>query len=290
MDVHAATHRWLSPSLFALIVACFFLPFATVSCDNASTTFTGVQLVTHTVPAGGAVHEGADCSADISVCVENGAADTAAIALAAVAIGVLLGLLGIVRGPGWCAGLGTFALAGLPFKGGMFGPDIYFHSGYTTALLLLAFTWCLHIRRAYRRRNPRSRPQGPLSEHVNALLLYAFAALILDVLGHPPGLERTISSAALAWLGLAVAPTWLAVAVALLLWQKNGRPDLLERAARWDALLCLGPLLAAALIPGTRLRAFLLPPPSPSPTYETSADDDHPDPRKELSCARGSFS
>jgi hypothetical protein len=283
MDVHTATHRWLSPSLFALIGLCFFLPFATVSCDNASTTFTGVQLVTHTVPSGGAVHEGPDCAADISVCVERDAASTAGVALAMAVLGVLLGLLGIARGPGLCAAVGTVALLSLPFNGGFFGPDIYFHAGYVVALLLFAFVGCVHIRRAYRRRRPRSRPQGPFSEHVNALLLYGFVALICHVLAgqQPPGLEHSIGLAALAWLGLAVAPTWIVVAVTFGRWQHEGRPGLLERAARWDALLWLGPLLAAALIPGTRLHAFLFPPPSPAPAS---------DPRKELTCASGSLS
>ena len=43
----------LSPALFALICLGFLLPFATVSCDDARTSFTGIQLVTHTVPSGG---------------------------------------------------------------------------------------------------------------------------------------------------------------------------------------------------------------------------------------------
>jgi hypothetical protein len=266
MDVHTATHNWLSPSLFALVALCFFLPFATVSCDGATTSFTGVQLVTHTVPHGGFVHEGTDCSADISVCAERDGAGTATVALAMALLGVLLGFLGIVRGPGWCAAIGAAALVKLSFAGGWFlGPDIYFHSGYDLALLLFAVAWCLHIRRAYRRAHPRSRPQGPFSAHLNALLLYGVVAYGCLILAGSPGLERSIGTVAFVWLALAVVPAWLAVAVALHRWQKAGRPDLLERAARWDALLWLGPLLPAALIPGTRLRAFLTPPPSPSP-------------------------
>src|SRR5438309_10341169 len=51
----------LSPALFALICMAFVLPFATVSCDGAETSFTGLQLVTWTVPQGGPVSE-SDCS------------------------------------------------------------------------------------------------------------------------------------------------------------------------------------------------------------------------------------
>jgi hypothetical protein len=272
MDVRTGTHRWLSPTFFALIALCFFLPFATVSCDGASTTFTGVQLVTDTVPHGGFVHEGRDCSADISVCAEHDGAGTATLALAMALVGVLLGLLGIARGPGWCAAIGAAAMVKLSFAGGFLGPDIYFHSGYELALLLFVLAWCLHIRRAYRRARPRSRPQGPLSAHLNALLLYGFVAYgSLVLAGGPPGLERSIGSAGFIWLALAVAPTWLGVAVALQRWRKAGRPDLLERAARWDALLWLGPLLPAALIRDTRLRTFLTPLPSPIPAYEPPA-------------------
>lgn len=268
MDVHTATHRWLSPSLFALVALCFFLPFATVSCDNATTSFTGVQLVTHSVPAGGAVHEGADCSSDISVCVERDAATTATIALAMALVGVLLGYLGMDRGPGWLAAVGAIALVKLEFAGGFFGPDIYTHSGYQLALLLFGFAWCLHVRRAYRRKRPRKTLPGPLSVHLNALFVYGLLVLGANILGN---------SAALLWLGLAIAPTWVVVAVALRHWQKDERSGLVERAARWDALLWLGPLLAVALVPGTRLHAFLVPP-------------SHADHRKELSCAESSFS
>lgn len=279
MDVHAATHRWLSPSLFALVVLCFFLPFATVSCDSATTSFTGIQLVTHTVPAGGAVHEGPDCSADLSVCVERDAATTATVALAMALIGVLLGPLGIARGPGWLAAVGLIALIKLLFAGGFFGPDIYTHTGYQLALMLFAFLGCLHVRRAYRRKRPRRWPQLPLSMHLNALFFYGLLALGCSILaGGPPGLARTIGSAALVWLGLAVSPTWIVIAVVLCRWQKAERADLVECVARWDTLLWLGPLLAVALVPGTRLRAFLLPPPSQT------------DRRKELSCATSSLS
>src|SRR5438477_7786179 len=76
----------LSPALFALICLAFVLPFATVSCDNAKTSFTGLQLVTHTVPSGGAVHEEGDCSGELGGCVESQGS-----LLAALAFGMALG-------------------------------------------------------------------------------------------------------------------------------------------------------------------------------------------------------
>jgi hypothetical protein len=155
MSMRDRIHRWLSPSLFALIAVCFVLPFATVSCDNASTTFTGVQLVTHTVPQGGVLHEAPDCSTDISVCVERSAAPTATVALVAALLGLILGVLGFVRGPGWCAAVSLGALLALPSEGGVLGPDVNMHAGWVFALLLSGVAGGLHARRAWRRGRPK---------------------------------------------------------------------------------------------------------------------------------------
>jgi hypothetical protein len=159
------TERWLSPSLFALVALCFTLPFATVSCDDATTSFTGVQLVTWTVPHGGVLNEAPDCSNDISVCVERTAAPIATFALLAAFAGLALGLFGIVRGPGWCALVGLLAVIYLPFSGGLFGPTVTTHSGYVLALLLFICTWVLHIVRAVRRLR-RRRAARPFTEGV----------------------------------------------------------------------------------------------------------------------------
>src|SRR5438094_10634277 len=100
--------RWISPSLFALAALCFLLPFATVACDGATKSFTGIQLVTHTVPAGGMVD---DCSADLSTCIEQETSTAAGLALLAALIGASLGCFSVVRGPGWCAAVALRALA-----------------------------------------------------------------------------------------------------------------------------------------------------------------------------------
>ena len=150
------SRRWLSPTLFALIALCFLLPFATVSCDQASTTFTGLQLVTRTVPQGGVLDEAPDCSSDISACVERESSLTAQVALGLALVGLALGLLGVVKGPGWVASATLGALGALalePFD--MLGPDITLHSGMKLALLLAAAVTAVHGRRAWRRRRPR---------------------------------------------------------------------------------------------------------------------------------------
>jgi hypothetical protein len=152
-QTHGTRHivrRWLSPTYFALAVLAFFLPFATVSCDSASTTFTGVQLVTHSVPAGGAVDEAPDCSGDIGGCVERTSAGTATFALVAASIGLVLGLFGIGRGPGICAAFGLLAIASLPLDGDT--ADVSLHSGYLLAIASLLAAGVLHLIRAARGR------------------------------------------------------------------------------------------------------------------------------------------
>ena len=154
--LRSASKRWLSPTLFALILVCFLLPFATVSCDNAQTSFTGRQLVTRTVPPGGAVNEAPDCSSDISTCVENEASLTAEIALAVAILGLVLGVLGVGKGPGWCATITLGALVALalePFD--MLGPDVTLRSGMDLALVLSLCAAGLHARRAWKRRRRR---------------------------------------------------------------------------------------------------------------------------------------
>jgi len=149
----AAARHWHGPTVFALVVLCFFFPFATVSCDDASTSFTGIQLVTRTVPHGGHVDEGSDCSGDLSTCVENRGSFVAELALFAAGLGFLLGAIGLQKGPGWCSGVALLAmldLAATPFD--IFGPDVSFHWGFDSALALCGWAAVLHLVRARRRR------------------------------------------------------------------------------------------------------------------------------------------
>src|SRR5215831_5374509 len=164
MTLRTRIRRLHSPSLFTLIALCFLLPFGTVFIDgcqsnlHSTTTFTGAELVTHSVPNGG---KDPDCSRDISVCVERAAATTADVAFGAAIVGLILGLLGIERGPGWCASVGLGALVVL------FGDlvslsddDFSLHAGYELALLLFLWAGLVHLRRAVKRsRRPSSRTE-----------------------------------------------------------------------------------------------------------------------------------
>ena len=166
MKLRPHLRRWHSPSVFTLICVCFLLPFATVSviggCSSgpdASTSFTGVQLMTHTVPNGG---KDPDCARDISVCVERAGAAAAGIAFGAAIVGLLLGLLGIERGPGWCASLGLGALGWLAWALGPGGRhDASWHAGYSLALWLFVWAGLVHARRAWIRKHPDTTTAPP---------------------------------------------------------------------------------------------------------------------------------
>ena len=147
--------RWISPSLFALAALAFLLPFATVSCNGATTSFSGIQLVTYTVPAGGSI-DAQDCSADLSSCIEDEGSIAAGFALLAALVGVGLGCLGVARGPGWCAGLALVALAYLPLAEPLVEEQL--HSGYIVSFASLLAVGVLHFGRAV----ARERARGPV--------------------------------------------------------------------------------------------------------------------------------
>jgi hypothetical protein len=169
MNLRTRIHRWHSPTVFTLIALCFLLPFGTVfvvgGCDgtnlNSSTKFTGAQLVTRTVPHGG---RDPDCQRDISVCVERAGATAAEIAFGAAIVGLILGLLGIARGPGWCAAVGLFTLLVLWMSLSNLQEDSFStHAGYSLALLLFLWAGLVHLRRAVKRSRAPDRSEEPLS-------------------------------------------------------------------------------------------------------------------------------
>jgi hypothetical protein len=142
----------LSPTLFALVGLTFVLPFATVSCSGAETSFTGVQLLTRTVPSGGSVDEGPECAADISDCVEDKGSVLAGAAFVAALLGLVLGIAGKAKGPGWCATGGLLAMLGIAAQAALTLAGVKFHSGYVFALLLFLCATVLHAARTVRRR------------------------------------------------------------------------------------------------------------------------------------------
>ena len=133
MTTRERIHRWRSPSIFTLIALCSLLPFVAFgSSYDGRTSFTGIQLVTHA------------------------SSTTAEIAFGAAVVGLVLGLLGVAAGPGWCAAVGLGALfldllfqffLSVPFGSG-YEPRV----GYWLALVLFAWAGILHLGRWVERR------------------------------------------------------------------------------------------------------------------------------------------
>jgi hypothetical protein len=136
-----------SPVVFAGIVAAFFLPFATVSCEGAETTFTGVQLVTKTVPEGGVIDEE---EGEISDRVESESSGVAAIIIFVAVAGFIIGAFGIERGPGWIAALGIILTIVLGANTEQ--ADVQYLVGYKLVFALFIWAGVLHLARALGRR------------------------------------------------------------------------------------------------------------------------------------------
>jgi hypothetical protein len=152
MDINLPRpRRRVSPVLFGLALLAFLLPFATVSCDGASTRFTAAQLVTHTVPDGGRPEsDSGSCGCrDISDAVENHDSWIVLIALVAGVSGLVLTCRGVARGPGWIALAGTLTVAYLPFSA-VFA-EVHLHAGYWLMLGSFAAAWLLHVALTLRR-------------------------------------------------------------------------------------------------------------------------------------------
>lgn len=102
------TFRLLSATAFTGAVLAFALPFGAVSsCDGEEVRFTGVELVTQSVPSDPATR------GELHSSVGRRAGIFALVAAVASALGAALSVLGR-SGTGWCAAVG---LAALQFTG-----------------------------------------------------------------------------------------------------------------------------------------------------------------------------
>ena len=142
--------RWHLPTVFAAVFIAFCFPFATVSCDRAETTFTGMQLVTHTVPHGGQISdEDTNGSSEISDRVESRSSITATLVLLAALAGVVLAVRRR-RGTGWCALAGLVLTLVLGANTDL--AEVTYRWGYWSTLLLFVWACLVQIGRAARRR------------------------------------------------------------------------------------------------------------------------------------------
>jgi hypothetical protein len=156
-SVRRVFRRVHSPVVFAGIVAAFFLPFATVSCDGAETTFTGVQLVTKTVPEGGVIDEE---EGEISDRVESESSGVAAIIISLAVAGFFVGVFGIERGPGWIAALGI--LLTIVLGANTESATVDYRVGYKLVFALFIWAGVLHLGRALARGRGMSKEPPPV--------------------------------------------------------------------------------------------------------------------------------
>src|SRR5262245_29667726 len=197
MKRRGAFWRGLSSTLFALIGLCFFLSFATVSCGSGTTTFTGAQLVTQTVPPGGRIKE-EKCKGELADCVEASSSSKATLALLAAALGSLLAAFGAWRWGGWCAFGGlcaTLLLAGPAFD--LHGPNVSLEVGYDL-LLLLFFLSCLDSL-AWAIRKPTAAEETidvatPRADALRLLSALFWSALCVPLIYHFDWAGRTASA------------------------------------------------------------------------------------------------
>ena len=142
--------RWHLPTVFAAVFIAFCFPFATVSCDSAETTFTGMQLVTQTVPHGGRIsNDDTSGSSDISDRVESRSSITATLILLVALTGVALAVRRR-RGTGWCA-VGGLVLT-LVLGANTYMAEVTYRWGYWSTLLIFVWACLVHIGHAARRR------------------------------------------------------------------------------------------------------------------------------------------
>jgi hypothetical protein len=169
MSLRDLLRRLHSSSVFTLIALCFLLPFATVTSvggcgeyTGGTTSFTGIQLVTRAEPPAtgdSTTREAVSTSRD----VERNGALPAEVAFGAAIVGVVVGLLGLARGPGVCAAVGLLALLQMFFSlsGGSASSDDGFdwtsHAGFYLVLGLAAWPALVHLDRWRARRLERSR-------------------------------------------------------------------------------------------------------------------------------------
>jgi hypothetical protein len=159
----------VSPALFAVIVAAFFLPFGAGAIGGCGTApeveFTGLQLATWQIEE--VVPEPVRDTSPVAEAVaeyEDQNSPLALIALASAVAGAALGIAGR-RGSGVCVGAGLFAIGvlGPSMTGAMEmlgGPAVETLVGYELALAFYAVLVVWHIALAVRRRRHPKRRQA----------------------------------------------------------------------------------------------------------------------------------
>jgi hypothetical protein len=145
------TRRFLSPALLLLVLGCFFLPIATVSCDDQQVSPTGIQLVVGQDPpdeAAGGHYEG-DLGKD--VVDETQLFAIVAFASVVLALGAAIVLPAPSRLVFLLCELGFLGFVWIGVAGQMTDAVIEYRAGFWLPLLGLGALLTVHVSAMWRR-------------------------------------------------------------------------------------------------------------------------------------------
>jgi hypothetical protein len=141
-----SARRILSPALLLGVLGCFFLPFATVSCDGEQVTPTGMQLVVGDAPADDGSGEPDDYTGSLGQDVVDEVQPFAVVAFAGVVLGLAAAL--IVRSPsriGFLSSeLGFLAFIWIAVDGAITDATVTYRTGFWLGLLGLVASMVMH--------------------------------------------------------------------------------------------------------------------------------------------------
>jgi hypothetical protein len=147
-----SARRILSPALLLAVLGCFFLPFATVSCDGEQVTPTGMQLVVGDAPASQLVGpDRYDGSLGEDVIDETQGFAITAFAGVVLALGCAVVLKPPSRAAFLFSELGFLGFMWISTAGAVTDADVTFRAGFWLGLLGLVASMAVHAR-AMRRR------------------------------------------------------------------------------------------------------------------------------------------
>jgi hypothetical protein len=151
MFANRPARRLLSPALLLLVLGCFFLPIATVSCDGARVSPTGIQLVVGQDPADELA--GGDYGGDLGKDVVDATQLFAVVAFASVvlALGAALVLPAPSRLVFLLSELGFLGFIWIAVAGAITDATVEYRAGFWLPLLGLGSLLALHVSAMWRR-------------------------------------------------------------------------------------------------------------------------------------------
>lgn len=181
--------RTVAITAFAGAILAFALPFGAVSsCDGAEVRFTGVDLVTRSVPGE------TPADAELAKRVESDTWLFAGCALLAAVAGIVLVLLGIPRS-GLCAGLGLVSMQLLLYAIVLASDDGKLRGGFGLAMLAFAVAGAAALVESIRSRWSRGDSAWPALGWTLAVILPPLGLLVSASLAVLVWVARRLRSA-----------------------------------------------------------------------------------------------